>query len=61
MKQQTIREYMKLNKIRNPETAARFGINVTSLVTHKNKDAQIFSDDNIAILAPLKYIWREDR
>ena len=57
MKEQTIYEYKKEHRLKDDETAQRFGLKVRALGNHKDDNTLIFSDDDKALLVPQKYIY----
>ena len=61
MKEQTIYEYKKEHKLRDHETAQRFGLKVRALGYHKDQNSMIFSDGKTAVLVKQKNIYKEDR
>ena len=60
MKEQTIYEYKKEHKLKDDETAQRFGLKVRALGYHKDNKSMIFSDHKTAILVQQNRIYRED-
>ena len=61
MKEQTIKEYKAEHKLKDTETAQRFGLKTRALGNHKDDNTLIFSDEKTAVLVPQKYIHREKK
>ena len=60
MKEQTIKEYKAEHKLKDPETAKRFGLKVRALGYHKVNKSMIFSEGETAGLVKEENIYRGD-
>ena len=60
MKEQTIKEYKAEHKLKDDETAQRFGLKTRALGYHKDNKSKIFSEGKTAGLVKEKNIFRGD-